>query len=395
VIAHLVSFRRSIVPKMILAYRYRLLPSKAQHRALEGILESQRQLYNAALEERIAAYSKVGKSLTYFDQTKGLAEWRRTDPDASQVPSNLQRGTLKRLDEAYRGFFRRLQAGGKPGFPRFRGKGWFGSFGFNEFSGITLQNSRLRFKGVPGRLRIHLHRELPSNRIKGCTFKRNVNGWSVTFTVEVEATGPRTSMRAVGVDLGVSTFAALSDGGFIPSLRAARRAERRMRISQRALARKLRGSRGKSKARMVVARCYAATRRQRKEHLHQASARLVRDYDVIAVERLSVKALARSVLAKDIHDASWAKFISMLRYKAERAGARLIEVDPKNTTQDCSLCGTRVPKELNVRQHNCPDCGLSIDRDLNAARNILHRAGVSPGLVNVADCGMRAGENLG
>ena len=113
-----------------------------------------------------------------------------------------------------------------------------------------------------------------------------------------------------------------------------------------------------------------------------------------AVEALQVKALARSGLAKDVHDASWAKFISMLRYKAEKAGARLIEVDPRNTTQDCSGCGAKVPKELGDRQHECPHCGLSIDRDLNAARNILHRAGVGPGLRNVAGDGMRAGGNL-
>ena len=129
--------------------------------------------------------------------------------------------------------------------------------------------------------------------------------------------------------------------------------------------------------------------------MHQASARLVRDYDAIAVEKLNAKALARSALAKDVHDASWAMFLSMLRYKAEWAGVRLIEVDPHNTTQDCSSCGTRVPKNLSTRWHYCPACCLSMDRDLNAARNILNRAGVGPGLRNVAGSGgLRAGENL-
>jgi putative transposase len=135
--------------------------------------------------------------------------------------------------------------------------------------------------------------------------------------------------------------------------------------------------------------------RQRREHLHLASARLVRDYDAIAVEKLNVKALADSALAKDVRDASWASFISMLRYKAEKAGTRLIEVDPYSTSQDCSGCGMKVPKDLADRRHDCPHCGLSIDRDLNAARNILDRAGVGPGLHNVAGFGgMRAGENL-
>jgi putative transposase len=131
---------------MILAFRYRVLPSKAQHRALERILDSQRHLYNAALEERIGAYRKAGKLLSYFDQTKGLTEWRRTDSQACELPLSLQRATLKRVDEAYRAFFRRVRAGDKPGFPRFRGKGRFDSFGFREFSGIKLQSGRLQFK---------------------------------------------------------------------------------------------------------------------------------------------------------------------------------------------------------------------------------------------------------
>jgi putative transposase len=381
---------------MIVTYRYRLLPAKRQHRALEWILESQRQLYNAALEERIGAYNRAGVTRTYIDQAKALTEWRRSDPEASALPVSLQRATLKRLDEAYRGFFRRVAKGGKPGFPRFRGKGWFDSFGLREFSGIALKGSRLRFKGMPGGLRVHLHRELPEGApIKSCTFKRDTTGWSVSFAVAIEANAPRQSHRAVGVDLGLSTFAALSDGGFIPSLKAARKAERQLRIAQRTLARKQRGSRGRREARKAVARCHAAVARQRREHLHQASARLVRDYDAIALEKLNVKGLAGSALAKDVHDASWAGFISMLRYKAEKAGARLIEVDPYNTSQDCSGCGMKVPKSLADRRHDCPHCGLSIDRDLNAARNIFNRAGVGPSLGNVAGFGgMRAGENL-
>ena len=381
---------------MIVTYRYRLLPTKRQHRVLEQILESQRQLYNAALEERIDAYRKTAVMRTYIDQTKALTEWRRSDPEAWALPVCLQRATLKRLDEAYKGFFRRTKQGGrKPGFPRFRGKGWFDSFGFSEFVGIMLKEGRLRFKGMPGSLRVHLHRELPADpSIRSCTFKRDSKGWTVSLAVEIAAGAPRECQRAVGVDLGISTFVALSDGGFVPSLKAARKAQRRLRVAQRALARKKPGSGKRREARRAVARCHAVVTRRRAEHLHQASARLVRDYDSIVVEKLNVKGLAGSALAKDVHDASWAKFISMLRYKAEKAGARLIEVDPRNTTQDCSGCGARVPKGLADRRHDCPHCGLSIDRDLNAARNILNRAGVGPGLRNGAGCGMRAGENL-
>ena len=380
---------------MILTYHYRLLPTKQQHRALEAILESQRQLYNAALEERIDAYRKANVTRTYFDQTKALTVWRQDDPDASALPVALQRATLKRLDEAYKAFFRRAKSGGKPGFPRFRGKGWFDSFGFREFCGISLRAGRLRFKGLPGALRVHLHRTMRAETvIRSCIFRRDVKGWMVGLSVELPTPPLREDQRAVGVDLGITTFAALSDGAVIPSLKAARRAERHLRTAQRALARKKRGSKGRGKARIEVRRCHAATVRHRTNHLHQASARLVRDYGVIAIEALQIRGLARSSLGKDVHDASWAKFISFLRYKAAKAGTRVIEVDPRNTSQDCSGCGARVPKELGDRQHECPHCGLSIDRDLNAARNIVHRAGVGPGLRNVADCGMRADGNL-
>ena len=380
---------------VILTYRYRVLPSRSQHRALEAILESQRQLYNAALQERIEAYRKANVSRTYFDQARALTEWRREDSEASALPVNLQRATLKRLDEAYRGFFRRVKSSVKPGFPRFRGKGWFDSFGFAEFRGITLRGSRLRFKGMPGALRVHLHRPMPTMaNIKSCTIRRDERGWYVGFAIHSQTPQMREGDRAIGIDLGITTFAALSDGGVIPSLKAARRAARRLRCAQRTLSRKIRGSKGRRKARIEVRRCHATTARQRDNHLHQASARLVGDYDVIAVEALRVKALSRSTLAKDVHDASWAKFLSMLRYKAERAGTRLVEVDPRNTSQDCSGCGMRVPKALGDRQHDCPHCGLSIDRDLNAALNVLNRAGVGPGLRNVAGCGMRADGNL-
>jgi putative transposase len=387
--------RRIIWIPMILTYQYRLVPSRRQYRALESILESQRQLYNAALEERIEAYRKAGVTRSYFDQSRALTEWRHSDPEARSLPPNLQRATLKRLDDAYKGFFRRVKAGAKPGFPRFRGRGWFDSFGFQTFSGISLHAGRLAFAGMPGKLRVRLHRAIPADAtIRSCTFRRGPKGWTIALAVAISGTKMRRGHRVAGVDLGVTTFAALSDGGFIPSLRAARREERRLRLAQRALTRKKQGSRTRAKARLAVARAHADVVCRRTDFLHKVSARLVREYDVVAIEALTVHRLARGKLAKDIRDASWARFISMLRYKAEWAGVRLIEVDPQGTTEDCSACGANVPKGLRDRMHTCPRCGLSVDRDLNAARNMLNRAGVGPGLRNVAGYGMRAGGNL-
>jgi len=367
---------------MLLTYQFRLLPTRKQHCALRDLLESQRLLYNAALEERIGAY-RHGVARSYCDQTMALTEWRRSDTDARSVPANMQRETLKRLDNAYQRFLQRLKRGLKPGFPRFKGASRWHSFGFREFTGIRFDGGRLRFKGMPGGLRVHLHRPCP-NGIRSCTFRRDAKGWKVGFSVDVPVSEPRVGGPSVGIDLGITTFAVLSDGGFIPSLRAARKAERRLRLAQRSLARKQRHSRGRSKARQTLARCSAKVARSRSNHLHQAAAHLNDKYDVVALEALNLTGLNRGFLARDAHDAGWGKFRLMLRYKAERAGVQLIEVDPRGTSQECSGCGERVGKRLSDRVHSCPKCGLVIDRDLNAAVNIINRAGVGPGLLNVA-----------
>lgn len=177
---------------MKLTYRYRILPTKRQHRALERILENQRQLYNAALEERIDAYRKQGIARRYIDQCKALTLWRQSDVEAASVPVSLQRWTLKRLDEAYHAFFRRIRAGSKPGFPRFRGKGRFDAFGFGQSSGFAFTGGRIRFKGLPGSLRVHLHRPLPDGALlKSCVFRRDMKGWKVGFIVESREGPPR------------------------------------------------------------------------------------------------------------------------------------------------------------------------------------------------------------
>lgn len=380
--------------EICLSFRYRLLPSKAQHVALVRILEDQRQLYNAALEERIDAWRKARRSISYFDQTKALTACRREIPEMGALPVDLQRATLKRLDEAYRDLFRRVKAGKKAGFPRFKGRGWFNSFGFREFSGITLDGLRLRFKGMPGGLRVHLHRPLPEGRILSCTFRRDNKGWVVALVKRVAASGRRSDGSAIGIDLGIKNLAVLSNGTVIPNPYAARRAQKVLRRRQRALSRCRRCSAGSGKARAALARTHRMMANLRDTYLHQVSARLTRDYAAIAVEDLNVAGLSRSMLAREVNDAAWGKLLFMLGYKAERAGCELIKVDPMNTTQACSGCGAIVPKTLADRWHECPHCGLSLDRDHNAALNVLRRAVVGPWALNVAGCGERAPGNL-
>jgi putative transposase len=368
------------LPQVFRTYKYRLFPTKRQHAALADILESQRQLYNAALESRIDYYRKIGKSLSYMTQTSQLAECRRDIPEMAVIPSNLQRATLKRLDRAFDGFFRRVKHGDKAGFPRFKGRDWFTSFGFVEFSGIRLVSKRLKFKGLPGFLRVHLHRQLPKDRkICRCTFKKDARGWTVSFQVKMAVELLPASNISVGIDCGITDLAVLSNGEHVPNPRIAKRHERELRRHQRALSRCKKGSGGRRKARAKVARLHVHISNTRSTYLHQVSRKIVNSYGAIAVEKLNVKGLASSVLAKSVHDVAWGKFLFMLSYKALSAGREFKEVDPRYTSQICSGCGVIVKKKLSERVHNCPECGLVMDRDENAALNILRRAVVSPG----------------
>lgn len=366
---------------MFLTYKYRLLPSKRQHKALSEICESQRLLYNAALEERIDCYRKTGKGRSYFDQCKALTECRRDLQEIGALPLSLQRWTLKRLDDAYGAFFRRVKAhSGKAGFPRFRGKGWWESFGFAEFRGIRFNGKRLRFKGMPSGLKVHLHRPMPAGTsIRSCVFRRDGRGWHVCLQVAIESPKKRAVSTMVGVDLGLNVFAYCSDNVVVPNPRIARKAEKEMRRRQRALARCKRGSKRRLKVKARLARLHRKIVDTRTTWLHQQSAALVNRADFIVVEDLNIKGMIKHpTLARSIADASWSKFLGFLEYKAERAGAHLIRIDPRNTSQKCSGCGELVPKSLAVRTHACPHCGLVIDRDWNAAKNIL-RAGLPAG----------------
>lgn len=367
-------------------FKYRLLPTRRQHKELTDLAESQRQLYNAALQERIDCYSKTGKGRSYIDQCKALAELRQ-DKEFSSVPSNMQRWTLKRVDEAYKGFFKR------GGFPRYRGFHRWKSFGFAEFSGIRFDGQRLRFKGLHGGLRVHLHHSL-QGEIKSCVFRRDIRGWYVCFQCAISVKDVEHDGGSIGIDIGLNHFATLSDGEKIPNPRIARKAQKELRRRQRALARCKRGSNRRRKVRDIMTRAYAKITNTRKTFLHQQTARIVSQYSAIAVEDLKIANMVKGNLARSIHDAGWGMFIQMLLYKAESAGAQVIKVDPYNTTQKCSGCGDIVRKTLKERVHNCPRCGLVADRDTNAALNILSRGVVIPYPANVGGCVERLDGNI-
>ncbi|TMH84824.1 MAG: hypothetical protein E6H47_11530, partial [Betaproteobacteria bacterium] len=221
---------------------------------------------------------KTGKTRTYIDQCKALTQCRRDLPEMGELPVNLQRWTLKRLDDAFQGFFHRLKArSGKVGFPRFRGKGRWEAFGFAEFCGIRFDGRRLRFAGMPGGPKLHLHRPMPGDPdIRSCVFRRDGRGWHVCLQIAVEAPEKRAVSTALGVDLGLKVFAYCSDNVVIANPRVAQRAENELRRRQRALARCKRGSNRRRKVRSRVARLHRKIADTRNTWLHQQSAALIK-----------------------------------------------------------------------------------------------------------------------
>src|SRR5439155_3763370 len=275
-------------------------------------------------------------------------------------------------------FFRRVQAGEKePGYPRFRSRLRYDSLTWPSWGGgCTLRASgRLYLQGV-GELKLEWHRPLPSDaQIETVTAKREAGPWYVCFSVEIPAPEPLPVCDlGVGVDVGLTTFAVLSDGAEIANPRHFRAAERRLRLAQRKLARRKKRSHRRLKARQEVARVHIHIANQRRDFHHQTAHALVDTYGLIAVEDLNVKGLAGSMLAKSVHDAGWSQFVSILSNKAACAGRTLVKVNPAGTTQRCSGCGEHVPKTLAQRLHDCRACGLVVARDLNAALNVLHLA---------------------
>jgi putative transposase len=376
---------------LVRTFRFLLRPKAAQHLALERILEGQRLLYNAALQERTDAWRKQRATISCYDQMKSLTVICADDPGGyGALPSRLSRATLRRLDEAFKGFFRRVKSGQTPGFPRFKPMSRWDSFGFAEFKGVSFDGRRLRFKGMPGGLRVHVHRELPRGaRILSCHLRRDAKGWNVSLQVRYRPEVVPHHGPIAGMDVGLEHLAVLSDGTFIQNPRIGAGRARHLRRLQRALQRTKKGSGNRAKRRRALALAHMAVANARETQLHQQSVKITRCYGTIVVEKLQIQELsasargtieqpginvrARTHLNRSIQDAAWGRFLYQLRYKAESAGGRVIHVVPHHTSQLCSGCGTLVPKRLEQRLHRCTQCGIEIDRDLNAARNILQR----------------------
>lgn len=357
---------------MLLSYKFRVYPNRVQQVALADMLRDFCELYNAGLQQRIEAWQRRSVSLSYGMQATELKATRAVHDGLARWSFSAEQQVLRRLDKAFKAFFGRIKRGDKPGFPRFRASARYHAAEFRIGDGLTLRKSgRLGFVGVPGEIKVKWHRDLPS-KPKSAILTRQNGKWFVVFHIEVDASDARTG-ETVGIDAGLTSLVALSTGETVARPNWTKRAAKGLRFRQRALARCKRGSKRRNKARQRLARYNSTIAAKRRDMLHNLSSDLVTRFAGIAVEDLNIKGLAGGMLAREVNDAAWAQLISMIDYKAARAGSAFIKVDPRGTSQTCPDCGTIKPKALSERTHRC-ECGCVLDRDVAAAQIVHIRA---------------------
>jgi putative transposase len=353
-------------------YKYKLVPTAEQERALAFVLRRCCELYNAALQERRDAWQKCGISITAAGQSAQLPAVKEERPEYRDVHSQVLQDVLTRLDRAFQAFFRRVQHGETPGYPRFKSSTRYDSFTYKQFgNGATLDNGGLVLSKI-GRIAVRWSRHL-EGAPKTVTIRREADGWYVTFScADVPIQPLPLTGQATGIDLGLEFFATLADGSQITNPRIFRVAEMQLKRAQRRVARRQQGSNRRKKAVKLLAKVHQKVRRARADFHYKTALALVRQNDTIYHEDVQPANLVKNhLLAKSISDAGWSGFLSILSFKAVEAGKTVIAVPAAYTSQACSGCGALVHKGLSVRWHECPECGTSLHRDQNAALNIL------------------------
>lgn len=364
---------------MIKSFQYRIYPNKNQTVRLISTLNTCRHLYNDSLSERkhqaetnriyrdfqVFPWGGQPEWINYYDQAADLT-CNKTEYQ-KQVYSQVLQNVLKRVERSFKNFFEGA------GYPRFQGRNRYDSFTYPQKGFEFTDDGKLKLSKI-GEVRIFQHREI-EGKVKTCTIKRDVDQWYVTFTCEVEPQSLKKTGKSIGVDVGLKSLITDSDGNQINPERYYRQSENKLAKAQRELSRKKKGSSNRNKQRIEVAKIHRHIRNQRKDFNHNISRTLVNTNDTIVFEKLQITNMVKNHhLAKSIMDASWNQLILFTKAKAEYAGRTVTLIDPRNTSQNCSRCGTKVKKSLSVRIHNCPECGLKLDRDHNAAKNILQKS---------------------
>jgi putative transposase len=377
------------------SFRFLLSPTVRQRSALDDLLGMQRELYNAALEERRGAWRWEHRSVSYEDQCRTLTGLRAADPAVRAAGVTVSRGTLARLDRAFEAFFRRCQDGEEPGYPRFKSERRFASLQWEDRNGWRLDTAarRLHVHGVGG-VKVRLHRPLRGTP-RAITIKREGRRWWVSIRcVDVPAEPLLPTGRQVGIDLGVRVLVATSDGQLLANPRHGTRGAARLAAAQRNVATKQKGSKRRRRAGERVGAAHRYIRNCRMNTLHQLSRQLVNDYDLLVHENLRIPnlvrrakprpdgkggyepngAAAKSALNRCIQDAGWGTLLAMITYKAEGAGRCVIAIEPHNTSRTCAHCGHVSAGNRHDAEFRCQACGHEDHADINAAINIL-RAG--------------------
>jgi putative transposase len=356
-------------------FKYRLYPTAAQERALGLCLNAARGWYNMCVAERTCSYALEGRSVGLYEQLRLVKHYKAAFRQFKNVHSHILQVATADCDKAYQAFFRRVKAGETPGYPRFKGKQHFDSFGFKAYgNGFKLDGRRLKISSV-GRIPLRWHRPI-EGKIKTVRIRRTAGKWYACFSCEasdpvpLEATGLQ-----VGIDLNVENLLSDSEGKRIETPGQYRKAQAELRIAQRSLQRKKRGSKNRRKALRQVQRLQEHTKNQRQDLLNKIAHDYTQRYDLIALEDLRITNLVRNRhLSKSILDQGWGYFRQRMTAKAANAGRQIVLVDPAYTSKTCSCCGQRFQAfDLSTRWVTC-DCGLSLARDHNAAINILKRA---------------------
>lgn len=364
---------------MLKTYKYRMYPTKSQATRLEQMLEECRWLYNKILETRKNAWEQEQRSLGNYDTMTMIPAWKTERPSLKSVHSQVLQNVNIRVDLAFKAFFRRVKVGEDPGYPRFKGKGWYDSLTYPQYgNGVRLdarpEGSRPWAKlslSKLGQVKLVSHRPLGGTP-KTVTIRRQSGKWYACMSCECEPEPLPETETAVGVDVGLTSFATFSNGAKVDNPRFFRKDEQALAKAQRKLSRCEKGTPERAKARTVVGRIHERIANHRRDFAHNLSRQLVNAFGLIAFEDLNIKNMLKNGhLSKSIADAAWSQLVQYTTDKAESAGRRVVLVDPRHTSQRCSKCGTIVQKSLSVRVHDCPVCGLVIDRDENAAINIL------------------------
>ena len=329
-----------------LTFKYRLYPNRQQREKLQATLDLCRELYNAALQERRDAWSSTHQGINYVAQANQLRDIKAIRDDVRAVHSQVLQDVLRRIDKTFKAFFVRCQRGQVPGFPRFRSKNRYDSFTYPQ-TGFKL-NGRLWLSKI-GNIKIKLHRPM-KGEIKTLTIKRENDHWYACFSVVAEPKPLPANDKAVGIDVGLSSFAVLSDGTEIENPRLLKKQQKQFRRAQRRVARRKKFSKHWKKAVRIVQKIHRKVFNQRNDFQHKLSCEITNNYGLIVIEDLKVKGLSRGMLSGAVHDAGWAAFFAKLSYKAENAGRLLLAVDARGTSQRCP-CGEPNSKRLSDREH--------------------------------------------